>query len=278
MPNLKQLIREGSFLYLNVTTGDTSTKAGWAEILTGYSPGITGVYNNREKYKPIPRGYTIFERLEDYFGDKNVVTVFLAGKKHNLGARGPHKVWPKGPRGIWWNEDAWGKWKPAKEDILNMEGEPYMITKPHVDYFENGLGKAWEVGPRAIDYIGRFKDNRFFIFVQFAEPDELGHAYGEGSVPYSKGLIIDDTWLGKIVELLKKLKIYDETLIYVVSDHGFTTNSNEHDYAPETFLVTNDNRIKKNRADRKDITPTILRRFGVNIKNIKPSLEGKSLY
>ncbi len=150
LPNLKLLIQEGRLIDLDVTTGDTSTKAGWAEILTGYSCRITGVYNNREKYKPIPRGYTIFERLKDYFGDKNIVTVFLAGKKHNLGVRGPHKVWPKGPRGIWWNEAAWSKWQPKNEEILHMEGEPYMLTKARVDFFENGLGKVWQVGPRAL--------------------------------------------------------------------------------------------------------------------------------
>ncbi len=278
LPNLKLLIQEGSLLDLDVTTGDTSTKAGWAEILTGYSCGITGVYNNREKYKPIPRGYTIFERLKDYFGDKNIVTVFLAGKKHNLGARGPHKIWPKGPRGIWWNEAAWDKWQPKNEELLHMGGEPYMITKAYVDFFENGLGKAQQVGSRAIEYIRRFMDNRFFIFVHFGEPDELGHAYGEGSIGYAKGLIMNDTWLGKIVDALKKLKLYDTTLIYVVSDHGFTQNSKEHDYAPETFLATNDPYLKKKRADRKDITPTILRRYGLQIAEIKPSLEGHSLY
>jgi len=278
LPNLKLLIQKGSLLDLDVTTGDTSTKAGWAEILTGYSYEITGVYNNREKYKPIPRGYTIFERLKDYFGDKNIVTVFLAGKKHNLGSRGPHKVWPKGPRGIWWNEDAWTKFAPGQKDILNMEGEPYMITRAQVNFFENGLGKAWQVGPRAMDYIRRLKDNRFFIFAHFEEPDELGHAYGEGSIGYAKGLIMDDTWLGKIVDLLKKLKLYETTLIYIVSDHGFTQNSKEHDYAPETFFATNDPYLKKKRADRKDITPSILRRYGLEITDIKPPLEGHSLY
>lgn len=195
-----------------------------------------------------------------------------------MGSRGLHKVWPKGPRGIWWNEDAWDKRTLKNEVILNMEGEPYMITRDNVDFFENGLGKAKEVGSRVLDYIRKFKNDRFFIFVHFAEPDELGHAYGENSIGYTKGLIMDDTWLGRIVDLLKNLKIYNDTLIYIVSDHGFTKNTKEHDYAPQTFLVTNDHRIKKKRADRKDITPTLLRRYGLNIKNIKPSLEGRSLY
>lgn len=56
LPNLKRIIQEGSLIDVDVTTGDTSTKAGFAEILTGYSCRIASVYNNREKYKPIPRG------------------------------------------------------------------------------------------------------------------------------------------------------------------------------------------------------------------------------
>lgn len=278
LPNLKQLISEGSLIDLNIFLGDTSTKAGWAEILTGLGPVRTGVYKNRVEYKPIPLGYTIFERLEEYFGKENIATVFLAGKKHNLGSRGPHKVWPKGPKGIWYNEYAWGKYALKQKDIRKMEGEPYMLAKTRIDYFENGLGKAEQVGPKILNYIKKLKDERFFIFVQFEEPDELGHAFGEQSTPYSKGLIMNDRWLGKIVELLKILKLYDNTLIYVVSDHGFSKGAKEHNYAPETFLATNDRRIKKKTAGRKDIAPTILRRLGLNIKDLNPPLEGHSLY
>lgn len=249
LPNLSRIIQEGNLIDINVTTGDTSTKSGWAEILTGYSPEITGVYNNKYRYKPIQRGYTIFERLENYFGDKNIVTIFLAGKKNNLGANG-----------------------------TKMKGEPYRITKNHVDLFENGLGEAEKVGPRILEYINKIKDGRFFIFAEFSEPDELGHAFGEGSPAYIKGLLIEDMYLGEIVNSLKKLNIYDNTLIYVVSDHGFTKNLKEHNYAPETFLATNDPYVKRTPGDRKDIAPTILQRFGLNIGKIKPSLEGHSLY
>ncbi len=84
--------------------------------------------------------------------------------------------------------------------------------------------------------------------------------------------------MGKIVDLLKNLKIYNNTLIYIASDHGFDKNTKNHDYAYETFLATNDPCIKKKQGDRKDLTPTILRRYGINIKDIKPSLDGHALY
>ncbi|MGV8121407.1 MAG: hypothetical protein AB2L14_16735 [Candidatus Xenobiia bacterium LiM19] len=35
--------------------GVTDTNAGWAQILTGYYPEISGVYSNR-LYRPIPEG------------------------------------------------------------------------------------------------------------------------------------------------------------------------------------------------------------------------------
>lgn len=278
LPNLKQIIQEGSIINIKVTSGDTSTKTGWAEILTGYSPRITGVYNSEDKYKPIPRGYTIFERLEDYFGDKNIITVFLAGKKDHLGTRGAHQVWPKGKKRVWLYGSFEGKLLLKNKRMMHAEGEPYMKNKENIDFFENGLGKAENVGPRILHYIQRFKEERFFIFVQFEEPDELGHEYGEGSIEYSQGIIIDDNWLGKTVDLLKNLKIYNNTLIYIISDHGFDKNSKNHDYSYETFLATNDPCIKKKKGDRKDFTPTILRRYDLNIKDIKPSLDGRSLY
>ncbi|MCR4403678.1 MAG: hypothetical protein NUW12_13100, partial [Firmicutes bacterium] len=38
---------------------------------------------------PIPKGYTIFERLEDAFGDDGIATIMITGKGGNLGSLGP---------------------------------------------------------------------------------------------------------------------------------------------------------------------------------------------
>jgi hypothetical protein len=83
LPNLAALIREGKLLDIDVVSGATDTKAGWTQLLTGYVPEKTGVYNNG-RYEPMPEGYTVFERLEKFFGPNNIDSVAIIGKKFHV--------------------------------------------------------------------------------------------------------------------------------------------------------------------------------------------------
>ena len=89
LPNLKKLSREGAFVKIDIE-GGTDHQAGLAQILTGYYPEVTGVYSNR-KYQPIPKGLTIFERLEKHFGPDKIVTCAVIGKRAHV-TRAPKKV------------------------------------------------------------------------------------------------------------------------------------------------------------------------------------------
>jgi predicted AlkP superfamily phosphohydrolase/phosphomutase len=46
LPHLSALVKKGKLLDIDVVTGATDTKAGWTQLLTGYVPEKTGVYNN----------------------------------------------------------------------------------------------------------------------------------------------------------------------------------------------------------------------------------------
>jgi hypothetical protein len=72
LPNLQALIDEGTIVAIDILR-ITDTKAGWAQILTGYNPEVTGVFSN-STFQPIPDGYTIFERLETFFGPDEFAT------------------------------------------------------------------------------------------------------------------------------------------------------------------------------------------------------------
>ncbi len=278
LPNLKKFISNGVFLNIDITTGRTETKPGWAEIVTGYGPEKTGVFENK-KYAPIPAGYTMHERLEGHFGDENISTVFLSGKKHNLGTRGPHDICTNCTRGTWFKGADGVLQKGSRERrLVKMKGEPYFLSRDNIDFFENGLGTAEHVGRTLNEYIERLKDRRFFIFVEFREPDQPGgHTHGENSAEYSQGIILDDEWLGKTVDKLKELGIHEDTLIYITSDHGFDEGKNEHFNAPHVFLAANDKEVTAKDGDRKDIAPTIMQRFGMDIGAITPLLDGRSL-
>mgnify|MGYP000185601159 FL=1 len=84
---------------------------------------------------------------------------------------------------------------------------------------------AQTVAYAAMEWVATVKDENFFLFVHFCEPDLFGHLYGENSEAYSQAIIRDDEALGLIVDKLKSLGIYDETLILVTTDHGATENA-----------------------------------------------------
>lgn len=285
LPNLTKVIKEGGLFNIDIITGETETKPGWAEILTGYTSGSLGI-NSNLNYKPIPKDYTIFERLKDYFGKENIVTVFIGGKINNIGGRGPHKICTncltRDPltfkKTKWWDEAVSAPVAVPGQSrrFEEREGEPYYHTKNNLDLYNVALKEAPNVGKKALGLLEKHKDKRFFMFFHFEEPDEQGHVYGESSKEYAQGIIADDYWLGEIIRQLKKLKIYDKTLIYVTTDHGFDKNAKTHSHAPDSWLAANDPKVKKN-GERLDITPTILDRYGINLSQFTPPFDGKSL-
>lgn len=287
LPNLVALAKEGTMVDIDITMGATDTKAGWTQILTGYAPEKSGVYNN-SRYGPIPVGYSVFERLEQHFGPDNIFTAAVVGKRGHVDADPPTKVpferWSK-------RRQRQGKPVPANPTVgqkvaeggtiveedgklfVAFPAKPYFYTKDHMDLWVNGLVQNDKVGALALETLEKYKDQRFFMFIHFAEPDHVGHAHGENSQEYSDGIKSDDEWLGKIVAKLRELGLYDQTLVYVTADHGFDEGKTSHSYAPYVFLASNDKQITRS-GNRADITPTILKRFGVDLTKIEPALDG----
>ena len=277
LPNLQRLIDEGCMIDTYITTSKTETKPGWAEILTGYGPGVTGVYDNRDVYRDIPQGLTIFERLKVHFGKDGIRIIFLAGKLQNLGNRGRHRVRTGGNRKTWHDETLWTDDEKENTDVVWHDAEPYYTSSKSCDTFKNGLGDAPFVGGAAIEELARVKGQRFLLFAHFWEPDESGHDYGEGTTAYVKTIVENDVWLGRVMDALRQQGSYDDTAIYVLTDHGYDKGATSHLFAPHTWVVTNDTVRLVSKGDRKDMTPTLLERFGVDIRSLRPPLEGRTL-
>jgi predicted AlkP superfamily pyrophosphatase or phosphodiesterase len=360
LPNLEALIAEGAIVEIDVTH-KTDTKAGHAQMLTGYGPEVTGVFSN-SVYRPIPKGYTIFERLEDAFGDDGIATIMITGKGGNLGSLGPasgarragmsiarrarsrlsgtrflDRTWlldrtrlkgegisreqvlerlekvfgddkvgraiistmtefrsrvlqellprpqsaripqlPRLPRLSQLPERAKTRYRGAAQPRLSR-GEPYYNAKQDIDLFQGDKPRpADEVGQLALNSLDRYGTQRFFAFFHFGDPDAAGHKHGENSQDYSNAIVEVDRWLGRIVEKLKQLGVYERTRIYVTSDHGFDEGKTSHSMAPYVFLATNDDMVRR-RGDQRDIAPTILSRMGVDVSRLKPPLPGRIL-
>ena len=240
LPNLARLTRQGALVDIEVTGHGTDTKPGHAQMLTGYDPNLTGVYSNT-KFGAIPRGYTVFERLQQIFG-KGIVTIMLTGKGPNLGSQSPD----------------------------GGSAEPFYLTRPSLTVWDGDLIRpARIVGEHALRYLERYAGKeRFFLFVHFPDVDVGGHYFG--------ALTDCDAWLGKILDALEARGIADRTLVYVTADHGFDRGSKRHTSATHIFLGTNDPKVTLP-GEQRDIAPTVLSGMGVDLTKITPRLPGKVL-
>lgn len=288
VPNLVKLSSQGALVDVTVTSGATDTKAGWSQILTGYRPETTGVYSN-SRFEPIPAGLSIFERVEEAFGDDAVFTAMIVAKKGHVDNEGPRRV----PYDVWLRRNRTGKNANAKpaallrrmnasvveqggKKFVAVPGKPYFQVQNGMDLFKNALKTNEAVGNLALETIEREKNRRMLLFVHFARPDHDGHAHGENSREYEAGIQEDDLWTGKIVDKLRELNLYEKTRVYVVADHGFDEGLTSHKNAPYVFCATNDPTVKRD-GDRADIAPTVLKRMGVRIDRLSPKLDGSPL-
>jgi hypothetical protein len=259
LPNLAQLAG-GAIWGSTITSGGTCTKPGWAQILSGYNAEVMGIYD-LTNYQPLPEGYTIMEKIENYFGPDNVVTMFVSGKGEHTGGACIGDLTLKQ-----------GQW------VIEDKGQPYCFTKFNLDYFELDLNQNDLIANRAMQLLETHQDDLFFAFFLWRDPDVTGHMFGENSVEYSEKMVEVDYWLGQIVAKLQDLGIYDKTLIYVITDHGFDEGQSVHLNAPYGFMASNDPLVMRS-GDRKDLAPTILERYGINVGPIgdAPAVDGYSL-
>ncbi len=245
MPNLKRLMEEGVYLELNQIDTKTQTKTAHAQMLSGYQNNVTGVYANLLVFHPLPTGYTFLERAETHFGSGNVATGFISGKTHNIA--------------------------PVFAD---MEGVDYVSIVG--EYLEDETGG---IGEKFLRFIDDHHEDHFVAFFHTAEPDKLGHLYGENSPEYHEGGLRCDRHLGHILDKLEEHGIMDETLVYVCTDHGFLEDGFEHPNEPLIWLVSNDLRLEANVDETRlfipDIPATIYRALGITVT--EPPLRGYPL-
>jgi len=288
MPVLNELVKNGSFVNINIKFTRTDTKAGWSEILTGYDATINKVFSNKN-YAPVPEGFTIFERLKARYG-KEFATVLLTGKINNLGVRGPHKICTNcisrmegtQAKSEWWKDETQAptiKNQPRKME--SRQGEPYFNARKKIDFYKNTLYAGKNVVAEAKKVFPKVKGRSFFAFIHFEEPDEQGHLKGESSKEYTEGLMEADRNLGELLKFLEAQGMAKNLKVFVMGDHGFDIigsgrkNDLEHgtDAARLTFFASNIPGFRKD-GDRRDFAPTIYKLYGMDLSSIQPKLQG----
>jgi hypothetical protein len=272
LPNLAALIGEGSSQEIQVTGHVTVTKPGHAEMLTGLPASATGVFSN-SRFRPIPEGLTIFERVQQHLGGPEAIHTFMiTGKIAHVGGRGPEEL-----RAATRPRAGRSAAPPGADDtVSNQRGEPFYLTRRHLDLFDAQQRDAGETGPLALAALERFKSPRFLAFLHFSDPDHAGHAHGIDSPEYRQAAVLCDEWLGRIRSWVASEGLSASTLIYVTTDHGFDPHGRSHSDAPHSWLATNDKSVTRGGIIA-DIPATILDHFGVDVAALQPPLIGVPL-
>lgn len=246
LPNVAAVFGDSMFDIV-ITSGETTTKPGWAQIFSGYNADTLGIYSNGD-YQPIPAGYTVFEKIENNFGAANVVTMFVSGKSTNTGGACVGEETTK-----------------FGSIVLEDKGQPWCNAKNGMDYYENDLRLNEIVGNRALELLELHQNDLIFAAFIFREPDVIGHIASENSYRYTEALVELDMWLGVIVDKLVELGMYETTNLYFVSDHGFDEGGTRHGNAPFTVLGTTDPSILHG-GDRMDLGVSFLANYGITLE------------
>jgi len=164
----------------------------------------------------------------------------------------------------------------------DMFGE-FSETKNHLFFDER---KASQVNEVIIPWIEENSASPFFVWFHYFDP----HHPHEPPAPYNHSFIHDlykgeiaysDESLGKVIEQLKRLNVYDNTLIIFTSDHG--EGNYEHNESTHSLLIYNstlhvplivkypNQKFAKTRIKEwvglVDIFPTVLNILGIEIPN-----------
>ena len=146
-----------------------------------------------------------------------------------------------------------------------------------MDVVINGDKNASVIGQLALNFIENRKNNHFFAFFHFSDPDTAGHFKGgENSDAYEQAIVQCDHELGRILDKLNAVNLTQKTLVYLVVDHGFDEGGTAHNNAPYIFLASNDKNIARN-GDQIDVAPTIYYGLGMWGQNFEPQLDGYPL-
>jgi|GEM_PF-4725007 len=235
----------------------TETKTGHAVMLTSLIPEHSLVQSNRY-FQPIPKGYTIFERIKNH--DAQIKTIFVSSKRENVGAMTAEDLG---------NREEFG---------IKILGGPYLNAKETIDVFSDSDKTPQQAKERFLKAMEISKDSQFFAFLHFRSPDKEGHGFGRESKEYRDIAIETDSYIAEILEFLKANNLDKHTRIIITADHGFNPDSSHHNFAPWITMITNDSALLTSKTPNLfDIPATIMASFGIDLESLNPKAFGKNI-
>lgn len=187
MPVTKQFMKDGSYTLKKRSVLPSSSAVNWASMFMGAGPEL--------------HGYT-------EWGSK---TPELPSRELNK-----HGIFPTVFKLL---RDA----QPDAEIgcVYDWDGIKYLVDTLSMNYHAQGpdYNKQPEVlCEMACKYITDKKPTMTLIV--FDNPDHVGHADGHDTPAYYANIKQLDSYIGRIVEAVKKAGIYDDTIFIITADHG----------------------------------------------------------
>ncbi len=190
-PNIDAIAAAG-VLFENVISPCPQTLPAHSSMLTGKIPPVHGVHDNTG-YKLGPDNTTLAEILKTAgYATGAAVGAFVLDRQFGLaqGFDTYHDTFEKPPSG--------------ETVVQRLAGDTTVI---------------------AIDWLEKHRDQRFFYFLHYYDPHMLYRppepfATQFADDPYAGEIAYTDDSIGKVVQKLKDLAIYDKTLLIVTADHG----------------------------------------------------------
>ena len=201
-PNIDKLAKQ-SYVFTNTITPIPLTLPAHCSMLTGTIPPYHGRHDNKDKIT------TPFETtLADVLQRKGFVTgAFISSS------------------------------------ILNSQFGLNQGFNYYEDRFEkpdDSERKAEETTRHAISWLEKNKNNRFFLFLHYYDPHDVYEPPEPFATQYKDNLYAGeiaytDYYIGKVIDKLKQMDLYNSSLIIITGDHGEMLG--EHDEETHMFFI-----------------------------------------
>jgi arylsulfatase A-like enzyme/tetratricopeptide (TPR) repeat protein len=190
-PHIDRIAEEG-VLFENVVTPAPITLPAHVSLLTGLIPPCHGIHDNLNYCLP-EEILTLTEMLKaNGFRTGAVVSAFVLDARFGL-----HQGFDN-----------------FQDDFVNG-----------YNTVSGSQRRGDETTEFAIQWLKQHKNGKFFLFLHYYDPhfpyDPPGpYAAQYANDPYSGEIAFTDHCIGRVVETLKELQMYDSTLLIIAGDHG----------------------------------------------------------
>ncbi len=231
IPNLRQLIGQGSMAKRMITVNPTVTWPNHTSMITGVTPARHSVIYNGMFLREGERGIGKVEPWRDKSEMVTAPTVYDLAYQAGLTTAQIDWVAIHHAPTITW----------AAPEVLNVNGKVEqemiaagLISRDDVEHFrEKNITFRDEIWTQAAINILRRHHPNLMLF-HLLNTDSMHHTYGPKSLASASALALADARVGELLRAVDSAGMSSRTTFLIVSDHGFKVVS--HQIHPEVLL------------------------------------------